>query len=341
MVEVSIIIPIYNAEKYLKECLESVINQSFKNIEILLINDGSKDSSSQIIKEFAQKDNRIVAINKENGGYASAINLGLDRARGEYISIVEADDYCALDMIEKMYNAISEKNADIATMDFYYLEDTQKNKKRIYHYDDKLKKNEENYFNLKISPSIIHKPAYPWKNLYKKSFIDKHNIRMPQDGLGAYEDQPWNASILSFAQKCVHVAKPLYYYRIDADGSSTNNGKKSLINYVKRRSQTRDILIKNRVFTEDVKEFYWIAAYYGSTFFHYKIDKKYKKEYFYEMQKLFKKSLNDNLKYEHYTHQLKMNFDAIMNKNYFSYLYYMFSRSVQKTLITINTHFGV
>ena len=119
MSKVSVILPIYNVEMYLRECLDSVTRQTLKELEIICVNDGSTDQSLDIIKEYAEKDNRIVVITGPNGGYGKAMNQGLDRATGEYIGIVEPDDYVSLTMFEDLYKIASENNLDWIKADFY------------------------------------------------------------------------------------------------------------------------------------------------------------------------------------------------------------------------------
>ena len=109
MCKVSIVVPIYNVEKYLRQCLNSIINQTLKDIEIICVNDGSTDLSTQIINEFAEKDNRIKIINKENSGYGASMNRGFDSATGEYLGIVESDDYADPCMFEKLYGIAKKK----------------------------------------------------------------------------------------------------------------------------------------------------------------------------------------------------------------------------------------
>ena len=110
MAKVSIIIPTYNVEMYLVECMESVVNQTLKDIEIICINDGSTDGSLEILKSYAQKDDRIVLVDKENGGYGIGMNIGLDKATGEYIGIVEPDDFIPLNMYSDLYEKAVEND---------------------------------------------------------------------------------------------------------------------------------------------------------------------------------------------------------------------------------------
>ena len=209
--KVSVIVPIYNAEKYLRECLDSVVGQTLEDIEIILIDDGSTDSSAVIVDEYAAKDSRIVAVHKANGGYASGINYGLDHARGEYIAIVESDDIASADMLESLYEAAGKSQADAVMSDYTFIDDSEKGEYRYFSYGGNVEKNGDGCFNLQSSPCIMHKPAYPWHKLYRRSFLEKHSIRMLEDGLGSYQDQPWNAEILSKAEKLYHIPKSLYF----------------------------------------------------------------------------------------------------------------------------------
>ena len=117
---ISVIVPVYNVEKYLRECLESLICQTLEDIEIICINDGSTDSSLAILEEFAAKDARIKIINKENSGYGASMNAGLNAAAGEYIGIIESDDFADKKMFEDLYNLALKNDADIVKSDFYY-----------------------------------------------------------------------------------------------------------------------------------------------------------------------------------------------------------------------------
>ena len=126
---ISVILPIYNVEKYLEKCLKSVINQTYKNLEIILVDDGSKDNSPQICDEYAVKDKRIVVIHKSNGGLSDARNAGIEIAKGKYITLIDSDDYVELEMYEKLYNKAISDNLDIAICGNYNVSEDYKNKK--------------------------------------------------------------------------------------------------------------------------------------------------------------------------------------------------------------------
>ena len=118
---ISLIIPVYNVENYLRQCLDSIINQTLKEIEIICINDGSTDSSKQILEEYALKDERIKIINQKNKGAGAARNSGIDAATGEYIGFVDSDDWVNLDAFEKLYNKITRENVDIVFSRYNYV----------------------------------------------------------------------------------------------------------------------------------------------------------------------------------------------------------------------------
>ena len=129
MPKISVIVPIYNVEKYLRECLDSIINQTFEDLEIILLDDGGQDSCPQIIDEYAASDKRIVAIHKENGGYGHTMNVGLSRATGEYVGIVEPDDYVHPRMYQRLYELAENMNLDIIKADFCRVYDKNGSRK--------------------------------------------------------------------------------------------------------------------------------------------------------------------------------------------------------------------
>ena len=340
MIKISIIIPIYNVEKYLRQCLDSVINQTLEDIEIICIDDGSTDNCGQIIDKYASIDRRIVAIHKENGGYASAINKGIDIAKGEFIGIVESDDFCINTMFEDMYNAICDSNADYVMSDFYYYESVKKDIKPYsysekMHFEYKIDKKNIKYFNLHLCPEIINCPGFPWKNLYRKSFLDKNNIRLIQDGNGSYEDIVLNATILACAEKILYLNKPLYYYRVLHNEASSSNGKKTMINYLTRRKQARDILYDKNLFKDDVKEYFYYILLRGSCEFFKKISIKYKELFYNEMQKIFNLYKQDEIMFKYFPIESKQEFYAIVNKNYLEYKKWKYWKDFNKNVVGI------
>ena len=123
---ISIIVPIYNTEKYLNECVDSIINQTYKNIEIILVNDGSTDNCLKICDEYAKKDKRVKVIHKENGGLSSARNSGLDILTGKYVCFIDSDDYVATTFVYDMFNLITKYNADIVEGSYQTINDAER-----------------------------------------------------------------------------------------------------------------------------------------------------------------------------------------------------------------------
>lgn len=316
MPKVSIIVPVYNVEKYLSECINSIVNQSLKDIEIILVDDGSPDSCPQIIDEYAAKDNRVVAIHKENGGYATAINKGLEVAKSKYIGIVESDDWCSLNMYETLHNCIKDSDADYVISNYYWYYDVENRLYKIRDLSKFIDGYKDNYTNINLSPKLFFSANGPWKNLYRKSFLEKYNVKMLEDNIRSYQDVTWNATILAKAKKILFCEEPLYCYRADAEGSSTNCGKRSVITYLDRRLQALDILKENNLYSGDIKKAYDYALVKASFTFLKKIGFEFKEEYYNKMKEIFIMLLNDNFDYKYFSVENKERFNAVINKNY-------------------------
>ena len=226
MVKVSVIVPTYNVEKYLVECMESIINQTLQDIEIICIDDGSTDNSGKILDEYAAKDSRIKVIHKENGGYGKAMNVGLDNATGEYIGIVEPDDYIELNMYEELYKIAIEKNLDLIKADFNRFTGVKGNLKLFYNKLDK----EDRYYNKVINPKTDTTPfrfiMNTWSGIYKRTFIEKHNIRHNETPGASFQDNGFWFQTFIFAEKMYFVNTPFYMNRRDNPNSSVKNREK-------------------------------------------------------------------------------------------------------------------
>ncbi|CAM5185029.1 putative glycosyltransferase EpsJ [Ureibacillus acetophenoni] len=174
--KVSIIVPIYNTELYLTDCVRSIINQTYQNLEVILVNDGSKDNSGIICDEFSKFDNRIKVIHKENGGVSSARNMGLDISTGDYIMFVDSDDWIENNAVDKLINIQNQGNFDVVMFGAYF-EYTKQNKIVNFILRD------EKYYELSkiksILPSLIKEEKINtlWNKLYKSSLIKNNKIR--------------------------------------------------------------------------------------------------------------------------------------------------------------------
>lgn len=226
--KVSVVIPCYNVEKYLRQCLDSVVNQTLKELEIICVNDGSKDSTLDIIKEYAARDDRFKIIDKPNAGYGDSMNRGFDLASGEYIGIIESDDYADLDMFEKLYTTAKKHDLDVVKSGFYYYwsKDGEKNVPNpIASYitsqrtfcptrDFTSKRELVDFFNIK--PTI-------WSAIYRKDFIRSNEIRFNETPGASYQDASFNFKVWVCAQRVRLLEDCFLHYRQDNEASSINS----------------------------------------------------------------------------------------------------------------------
>ena len=226
MPKVSIIIPVYNVEKYLKECLDSVVNQTLTDLEIVCVNDGSTDASGQMLDAYAAKDKRFKVIHKENGGYGKAMNVGFDQATGEYIGIVEPDDYIAPDMYESLYQKAVENQVDFIKADFNRFID--QDGKRVFFYNHLAP--QQTYYNRVINPQEDVTPFLftmnTWSGIYKKSFLDTYHIRHHETPGASFQDNGFWFQTFARATRIYFLDKPFYMNRRDNPNSSIKNKEK-------------------------------------------------------------------------------------------------------------------
>lgn len=221
MPKLSIIIPIYNVEKYLKECLDSVIAQTLDDIEIICVNDGSTDSSGQILEEYRFKDKRIKVINKENSGYGASMNMGLNAATGEYIGIVESDDFVKPTMFENLYNIAKSNDADIVKSDYSYYTTKNKQSRKA----GKISKFVANkVLEIKDYPQLLKMQPSIWSAIYKSELLKE--IRFLETPGASYQDTSFSFKALCLAKRIVLTDKSYLYYRQDNENSSVNSKSK-------------------------------------------------------------------------------------------------------------------
>ena len=211
---ISIIVPIYKVEKYLEKCLNSIINQTYKNIEIILIDDGSPDNCGKICDEYAKKDSRIKVFHQENKGVSAVRNFGIKKATGKYIMFIDSDDYVDKTMAEHLYDNLKEYNADISVCGFYFVINGQK--KRISKKDEI--KILSSYNAIKASYNINEIFNILCNKLFKKELFN--NIKCPEGRI--IEDLFIVYLLLDKSNSIVVSTKPLYYY-LKRNSSATGN----------------------------------------------------------------------------------------------------------------------
>lgn len=235
---VSIIIPVYNVEKYLKDCLNSVINQTYKNLEIICVNDGSKDNSLSILEEYAQKDNRIKIINQENQGLSAARNTGLNNITGDYATFLDSDDWISLDYIEKLHSAITRNDCDIAVATIIRKREHSQ-KYRVHYTEEKIYTS----FEEKIKACNIPTCCYVWNKLYKKELIKNNYFTVGR----YFEDVLWIPEIIKKSNKLVTVPDIAHYYRVNSTSIVKTPSKKKQDDSYFAKKYITEYLAKNNV----------------------------------------------------------------------------------------------
>lgn len=263
MKKVSVIVPVYNVEKYLDKCMNSLVNQTLEDIEIIVINDGSTDNSLKILNKYKKKyPNKLIIIDQENKGISVARNNGIEIATGKYIGFVDSDDYVKYDMFEKLYNKIEKTKSDIVVCDFeeYYM---KTGKFKYMNFTNNIKSK-----NLYEDASIINTIDYaPWNKLFKKDLFN--DIRFLKNI--KYEDL--NAILKTFliASKISLVKESLYIYRINDTGETRTVNKKvkdiliilqDLIDYSKSIDVFNKIKVELRELAVNKCFFYLIYSYH-------------------------------------------------------------------------------
>ena len=205
---ISIIVPIYNVEKYLNKCIESIVNQTYENIEIILIDDGSNDNSGIICDEYAKKDNRIIVVHKENGGVSSARNKGLKIAKGEWISFVDADDWIEQTFCQTLLNKVTQEQADIALCGYNRITDNRIEKINANNQEVFLNSNE--YLVKSLNPQTGF--GFCHMKLIKKEVLKSISFN---ERIEVGEDALFNIQLSTYIKKAVFLKQPLYNYRIN------------------------------------------------------------------------------------------------------------------------------
>ena len=224
--KVSILVPICNVERYLRECLNSLVNQTLREIEIICINDGSTDSSLSIIREYERRDERIVVIDKPNSGYGDSMNKGIDLARGEYIGIVESDDFASLNMFETLYKEATKNDLDVVRSN-YYAHRTGEDSSCDYLVENLAACGSyDKVFHPIDNPRVFMCQPAIWTSIYKKSMIDKDEVRfLPTPG-ASFQDTAFYFKAFYAADRVKLLKDGYLHYRIDNANSSVKNQNK-------------------------------------------------------------------------------------------------------------------
>lgn len=308
--KVSIVIPCYNVERYVRECMQSVVSQTLQDIEIICINDGSTDSTGEILREFASKDKRINLIEQQNGGYGVAVNRGIAQAKGEYIGIVESDDFANPTMYEKLYAKAKQTNAELVKCNFFVYDSHSKVQNKLW------KDNKQNLSNApsgvfnpcKDFPQIFYFHASIWAGIYKADFIKQ--IKLLETAGAAYQDFPFAMEILTKTTKMAVIKEPLYHWRMETNqNNSTQANPAKLIRMANMTLISAQVLAKENVLDE-LKEYFFCHAAMANMGFFDKQSLKGRKIYTQKMYEVF--ALYKNPQFTHFKPKLKVWAQTIM-----------------------------
>lgn len=278
-IKVSVIVPCYNVSAYIRECLDSLVYQTLEEIEIICVNDGSTDNTPEILREYAQKDSRIKIIDKQNSGYGNTMNMGIDAARGEYIGILESDDYVMVDMYESLYNTAAENNLDFVKADFYRFFN-ENGKLELFH--NSITNSKKQYYNKIMRPrDVIESFRFvmnTWSGIYKRSFIMENNIRHNETPGASFQDNGFWFQTFALAERAMFVNKPYYMNRRDNPDSSVHNkGKVYAVQY--EYDRIREFIDSHSEKLHHLVPIIWYKKYRNYMFTYNRIAEEYKEDF--------------------------------------------------------------
>lgn len=298
MPKISVIIPVYNVEKYLEQCLDSVVNQTLKDIEIICVNDGSKDGSLAILKKYQKNDSRIKIICQWNRGLGAARNTGIKAAKGEYLFYLDSDDWIDLTCLEKLYNKVIEDNAEVCILGCTTYDDCTHEYNRTSPYYNLFKYSEckDSVVNYKSIKNALFTRFEAGLKLQKRDFVLKNKLFFHEGVI--FEDIVVSIKTLILASKITFVDENLFFYRI--------NRKGSLMDTVKNNKHTFDALkyfdgvfkfINKKKLMPELEYYFYIFVLWQLNYHLSQLDcSKLKFEFFKKMDKFMKKiKLDENL----------------------------------------------
>lgn len=253
--KVSVIVPVYNAEKYLEECLDSIINQTFQDIEIICVDDGSKDLSLKILDKFAEKDKRILIFKQKNKGAACARNFGLSKSKGMYVIFLDSDDIFELNMIEKAVAKADEYKVDIVVWRANIFDTTNYRKAKLNDRFLKLKKYQNKVFSVNDIPNEIFNSflLQVWNKLFKKSFLLENNIQF--QNIKRSNDLVFTCKGLCLAKKIILLNEYLINYRSGMQNNLQSGNDNSPLCFYEALSELKKYLVNNGLYITVEKSF--------------------------------------------------------------------------------------
>ena len=248
---VSVVMPMYNQELYIEKCLKSVMEQTLKELEIIVVNDGSTDGSLGIVSKLAESDSRIIIVDKPNTGYGNSVNIGMRRASGLYVGIVETDDFIAKDMFETLYGLTEDGIVDVVKGNFYdYYEHPDRAPDSVENTERRDMPDVPEKFTIRQYPQILWGHPSVWSAIYRREFLLKNNIVFGEVKGGGWVDNPFFFETLCKAESVKWTRRPLYYYRKTSAASSSTGIVNPNLPF-DRMNDNLDVIEKNG-YTDDV-----------------------------------------------------------------------------------------
>lgn len=330
--KVSIVVPIYKVERFLRECVDSILNQTLKDIEIILIDDGSPDGCPKIVDDYARQDKRVVAVHQQNSGYSTAVNKGIDLAKGEYIGIIESDDWIEPNMYEELYKSAKKYDTDVTKGMFTSYNSTLPlgTRDEVYRNPSGIDLTfaPEGAFKITEWPKLMAFHASIWSSIYRASFIKK--IKVPETAGASYQDFPFMIDVMCRAERISVVKLPFVHWRNDPDQGNSTSARGEKVLLMAKNSETGINIVKKAGILDQVKEeLYYHVLLTNMGFFMRIKGHKFRKEYYERLRRIFAPVKADKtFTYKYFRPSDKLFFNVVMNHNY---------NTVAATLNALNT----
>lgn len=277
---VSVVVPIYKVERYLRQCVDSILNQTLQNLEVILVDDGSPDGCPDIVDEYAEKDPRVVAVHQPNGGYGKAVNHGITLARGKYIGIIESDDWIEPTMYENLYTCAKKYDVDLVKSLFWFYDSTKEEGKRdtLYHREGLIESLPNIPFNPIDYPIIFECQVSLWANLYRADFLKQ--IKLEETPSASYQDFPFMMEVYARVKNMYFISTPYVHYRMECgQGSSCTTNDARLLQAPVMHGKALDILEQYKIL-DKIKEHIFYHIYRSNYIFLSTIQMQYAQAYY-------------------------------------------------------------
>lgn len=244
--EISVLVPCFNVEKYLKQCLDSILSQTFTDMEVICLNDGSTDNTPDILREYAVQDERVTVVNKPNSGYGATMNIGIEKASGKYVAIIESDDWVEPEMLAKLHEAAVRESLDVARCLYVERNDITGSEKTVR---PPFPERYGQVFNPRELEQVFFMPPSIWVGLYDRDFLNRNGIRFLETPGASYQDTAFAFKVYAAARRVMIIPEVLHNYRINGGSSVSSPGKVFCVcdeeaeirRYVKERGEYEEL----------------------------------------------------------------------------------------------------